>query len=358
MIRENELLIVDGMQGVVIVDPDPEVLAEYRLRQEQMALERQKLKRLKTTPSATLDGTPVELHANIELPEDIGEVQETGAQGIGLFRTEFLFMNRKELPAEDEQFEAYREVAKAHGRAPGGDPHAGPGRRQGDRRTAARWRCRTRRWACARSASAWPSRSCSSRSCARSCAPRTTARSGSCCRCSRTRTRSTRRSRMVKQAKQQLDDKGIAYDTAIQVGGMIEVPAAALALPMFMRRAGFPLHRHQRPDPVHARHRPHRRRGGAPVRPAASGGAAPDRAHHPGRQPRRHAGRGVRRDGGRRALTRLLLGFGLRKFSMHAQQLLAIKERVLRTNLAEAQPLAQRVLGSPTRRRPASCSRN
>jgi phosphotransferase system enzyme I (PtsI) len=86
------------LQGVLVVDPDPVVLHEYRLRQSQHGLERQKLKRLKSTPSATLDGTPVELFANIELPQDIGEVQESGAQGVGLFRTEFLFMNRKVLP--------------------------------------------------------------------------------------------------------------------------------------------------------------------------------------------------------------------------------------------------------------------
>src|SRR5262245_50525568 len=113
MIRENDLLIVDGLQGVLVVDPDPVVLGEYRLRQSAHGLERQKLKRLKSTPSATLDGTPVELFANIELPQDLGDVQESGAQGVGLFRTEFLFMNREELPSEDEQFEAYRDVAKA-----------------------------------------------------------------------------------------------------------------------------------------------------------------------------------------------------------------------------------------------------
>src|SRR6185369_9174174 len=113
MIRENDVVIVDGIQGVLVVDPDAVVLGEYRLRQTQHGLERQKLKRLKSTPSATLDGTPVELFANIELPQDLGDVQDSGAQGVGLFRTEFLFMNRKALPSEDEQFEAYREVAKA-----------------------------------------------------------------------------------------------------------------------------------------------------------------------------------------------------------------------------------------------------
>src|SRR5207237_112657 len=106
-ISEGELLIVDGTSGVLVVNPDPLVLAEYRLRQSQLGLERQKLKRLKSTLSATLDGTPVDLFANIELPQDIAEVLESGAEGVGLFRTEFLFLNRKDLPSEEEQFEAY-----------------------------------------------------------------------------------------------------------------------------------------------------------------------------------------------------------------------------------------------------------
>ena len=77
---------------------------------------RQKLKRLRSTPATTLDGTAVDLHANIELPQDIEQVRESGATGIGLFRSEFLFLNRDDLPGEDEQFEAYRHVAQAmHG---------------------------------------------------------------------------------------------------------------------------------------------------------------------------------------------------------------------------------------------------
>ena len=112
LIRDNDVLIVDGTQGVVIVGPDEHVLSEYRLRQSQLELEKQKLKRIKTTVAATLDGTMVELYANIELPSDVEQVKESGATGIGLFRSEFLFLNRDTLPDEDEQFEAYRTVAR------------------------------------------------------------------------------------------------------------------------------------------------------------------------------------------------------------------------------------------------------
>ncbi|HEY4746971.1 MAG TPA: putative PEP-binding protein, partial [Steroidobacteraceae bacterium] len=112
-ISEGELLIVDGVHGVLIVNPDPLVLEEYKSLQSQLGLERKRLKLLKSTPAATLDGTPIELYANIELPQDMAEVLEAGAEGVGLFRTEFLFLNRSDLPREDEQFEAYRQVAQS-----------------------------------------------------------------------------------------------------------------------------------------------------------------------------------------------------------------------------------------------------
>jgi phosphotransferase system enzyme I (PtsI) len=343
MIRENDLLIVDGIQGVLVVDPDPLVLNEYRLRQSQHSLERQKLRRLKSTPSATLDGTPVELFANIELPEDMAEVRESGAQGIGLFRTEFLFMNRRQLPSEDEQFEAYRAVAEAMQGRPvvirtldlgadktiwDGDTGEMPNPALGLRAIRyclaepqlflAQLRAILRASKYGRVRVLLPML-CHAHEIEQSLA-------------------------LLKQARQQLDDQGIGYDAALEVGGMIEIPAAALALPMFMRRLDFlslgtndliqytlaidrtddavahlydPLH----PAVLHliAHTIQAANRGGTPI--AVCGEMAGDAA-----------------------LTRLLLGLGLRNFSMHPQQLLAIKERVLRTDLAEAQPLAQRVV--------------
>jgi phosphotransferase system enzyme I (PtsI) len=343
MIRENDLLIVDGLQGVLVIDPDPVVLGEYRLRQSQYVLERQKLRRLKSTPSATLDGTPVDLFANIELPQDVGEAQESGAQGVGLFRTEFLFMNRKVLPSEDEQFEAYRDVAKAMDGRPvvirtldlGADKAIAEG-----------------------AAVEMPNPALGLRA-IRYCLAEPQlflAQLRAILRASKfgkirillpmlAHAHEIDQSLgMVKQAAQQLDDRRIDYDKSIEIGGMIEVPAAALALPMFMRRLDFlsigtndliqytlaidrtddavahlydPLH----PAVLHLIAHTIRaaNRSGTPV--AVCGEMA-----------------------GEARLTRLLLGFGLRNFSMHAQQLLVIKERVLRTNLAEATLLAQRVL--------------
>jgi len=342
MIRENELLIVDGLQGVLVVDPDPVVLGEYKLRQSQHELERKKLRRLKSTPAATLDGTAVELLANIELPQDIDEALESGAQGVGLFRTEFLFLNRAALPDEDEQFEAYRRVAKAmDGRtvvirtldvgadkALAGTQHSMPNPALGLRAIrfclAEPQMFLTQLRAILRA---------SSHGRIRILLPMLAHAH-----------EIEQALALVRQAKEQLDERRLAYAGDVEVGGMIEIPAAALALPMFMRRLDFlsigtndliqytlaidrgddqvahlydPLH----PAVLHLVSHTIQTatRAGTPV--AICGEMAGDLA-----------------------LTRLLLGLGLRSFSMHPSQLLAVKERVLRTSIPEAQPLAQRVL--------------
>ncbi len=114
LVRQDDWVIIDGDTGIVIVDPSPIVLEEYRFRQRQRALERARLTRLRHTPAVTLDGERVELLANIELPGDAAAAVEAGAVGVGLFRSEFLFMNRPgDLPGEDEQFEAYRAAVEA-----------------------------------------------------------------------------------------------------------------------------------------------------------------------------------------------------------------------------------------------------
>jgi phosphotransferase system enzyme I (PtsI) len=343
-IREGELLIVDGAQGVLVVDPDPIVLAEYQLRQSQIELERKKLRRLKSTPAATLDAEPVQLFANIELPQDVAQALEAGAEGIGLFRTEFLFMNRRDLPSEDEQFEAYREVAAALERRPvvlrtldigadktlSGNGHAMPNPALGLRAirfclaepqmflTQIRAILRASHYGHVRILLPMVAHG----------------------------HEIEQALAFVKQARLQLDEKGIPYDRAIEVGGMIEIPAAALALPMFLRRLNFlslgtndliqytlaidrtddtvahlydPLH----PAVLHLVAHTIRTATHAGVPVAVCGEMAGDLE-----------------------LTRLLLGMGLRNFSMHPAQLLAIKERILRTNLGELRPLVQRVLRS------------
>ena len=342
LIREDDLLIVDGLQGVLVVDPDPVVLAEYRLRQTQHELERQKLRRLKTTPAATLDGTAVELFANIELPDDIDEALDAGALGVGLFRTEFLFLNRSALPDEEEQFAAYRRVAQAMGGKPAvirtldvgadkalaGTQHSMPNPALGLRAIrfclAEPQMFLTQLRAILRASHYGRIRILLPMLAHAHEVDQALA--------------------LLRQAKEQLDDAKVPYDREIAVGGMVEVPAAALALPMLTRRLDFlsigtndliqytlaidrgddqvahlydPLH----PAVLHLVSHVIQTatRAGTPV--AVCGEMAGDTA-----------------------LTRLLLGFGLRNFSMHPAQLLAVKERVLRTSLADVQPMAQRVL--------------
>lgn len=114
IIRQDDWVVIDGDAGIVIVDPSPLVLEEYRFRQRQLVLGRERLDRLRHTPAVTLDGEQVELLANIEMPRDAHAALAAGAVGVGLFRSEFLFMNRNgELPGEEEQFEAYRTAVEA-----------------------------------------------------------------------------------------------------------------------------------------------------------------------------------------------------------------------------------------------------
>ncbi|HEV7478583.1 MAG TPA: phosphoenolpyruvate--protein phosphotransferase, partial [Burkholderiales bacterium] len=240
MVSEGETLIVDGQNGVLIVNPDPLVLAEYRVRESQLGLERQRLRRLKSTPAATIDGTPIELYANIELPQDMAQVLDAGAQGVGLFRTEFLFLNRQGLPDEDEQFTAYREVAEAmqgrpvvlrtldigadkalngNGQGAGSMPNPAMGLRAIRFCLAEPQMFLTQLRAILRASHYGK---------VRILLPML----AHVHEIEQTLT-------LIRQAKQQLDEKSLPYDREVQIGGMIEIPAAALALPIFMKRLDF-----------------------------------------------------------------------------------------------------------------------
>src|SRR3954465_3688516 len=343
-ISERELIIVDGVMGVVIVNPDPVVLAEFRLRQSQLDLEREKLKRLKSKKATTLDGTPVELYANIELPEDMPEVLEAGAEGVGLFRSEFMFLNRKELPSEDEQFEAYRNVAQAMSGRPvvlrpldlGADkalnsdgltqnmPNPAMGLRAIRFCLAEPQMFLTQLRAILR-ASHYGN--------VRILLPML----AHVHEIEQTLT-------LIRQAKQQLDERRIPYHREIETGGMIEIPAAALALPIFMRKLNFlsigtndliqyTLAIDRTDDAVAPL--------SGPLHPAVlSLVAGTIQTATRGGMPVAVCGEMA----GDLQLTRLLLRLRLRRFSMHPSQLLAIKDRILKTNLSEVQTLAQRVL--------------
>ncbi|MCU7857508.1 MAG: phosphoenolpyruvate--protein phosphotransferase, partial [Candidatus Thiodiazotropha sp. (ex Lucinoma borealis)] len=118
LFRHGEQLVVDGAQGVVLADPTDRILAHYRQRIETKRLREEELRRHVDLPALTTDGERIFLHANIELPEDIGITLNNRADGVGLFRTEFLYMNRPTLPTEEEQLEAYLSAVRGLGGIP------------------------------------------------------------------------------------------------------------------------------------------------------------------------------------------------------------------------------------------------
>jgi phosphotransferase system enzyme I (PtsI) len=105
---EPDSAIIDGSTGTVVVNPLPATVAYYRARQEQLGVEKRQLQKLRRLPSVTRDGVEIQLEANLELPRELDQAISAGAAGLGLVRTEFLYMNREDLPDEDEQFEAFR----------------------------------------------------------------------------------------------------------------------------------------------------------------------------------------------------------------------------------------------------------
>lgn len=342
LIHENDLLIVDGSQGTVVVDPDTQVLSEYRLRQEQWELERQKLKRLKTAHANTLDGTEVELQANIELPEDIEQVKEAGATGIGLYRSEFLFLNRDDLPDEHEQFEAYRKVAQEMRGLPvtirtldlGADKNVN----NADRTTTnPALGLRAIRFCLAEPLMFQTQLRALLRASfygkIRILIPMLSSIA-----------ELTQTLNLIAQAKQSLADEHIRFDRNIEIGGMIEIPAAALSLKAFIRKLDFlsigtndliqytlaidraddsVAHLY---DPLHP----------AVLRLVAGVIKEANRAEIPVAVCGEMAGDAT--------LTRMLLGFGLRQFSMHPANLLEVKQQVLKSSLPEIRLITQKML--------------
>ena len=342
LIRENELLIVDGTLGVVIVDPDPQALAEYKLRQHQWEIERQKLKRLRDTRATTLDQIEIELQANIELPDDVEHVMECGAAGIGLFRTEFLFLNRDKLPDEDEQFESYRKVVREMDGLPvtirtydlGADKQING----------------------VETVTANPALGLRAIRLSLTEPQMFLVQLRAMLRASHygklkilipmlmSLPEINQALNLIAQAKQSLEDSFVPFDRSVEVGGMIEIPAAALAINTFIRRLDFlsigtndliqyTLAIDRTDDTVSHLY--------DPLHPAVLNLIA-----HIIKTCNK-AGKPVALCGemaGDVSLTRLLLGFGLRHFSMHPASMLEVKQRVLKSNLREIVPLANRML--------------
>ena len=346
LIAQDDWVIIDGDAGVVIVDPGAMVLDQYRERQARQVRERKKLNKLKKTPAITIDGTAITLLANIEFPDDCVAALEGGANGVGLFRSEFMFMNRSgaatRLPSEDEQFEAYRRaVVLMKGRPvtirtldTGADKPLDMAEQTALNPALG---LRAIRYCLAEPQMFLSQLRAILRASAFGPIKLLIPMLSHAFEIDQSLA-------MIEQAKAQLTAARRNFDPAIKIGAMIEIPAAALTLPLFIKRLDFlsigtndliqytlaidrvdhevahlynPLH----PAILYllASIISIGAKAGVPV--SVCGEVAGDTK-----------------------LTRLLLGMGLREFSMHPAQLLAVKQEILGSDLSTLVPQTRRIL--------------
>ncbi len=344
LIRQDDWVVIDGDAGVVVVDPSPIILAEYGFKQRQGELQRGRLLRLLHTPAVTMDGQKIELLANIEMPDDAASALSAGAVGVGLFRSEFLFMGRRgKLPNEDEQYHAYRRAVEGMQGLPvtirtvdvGADKPLDDTLRD-DAHLNPALGLRAIRWSLADPAMFLTQLRAILRAAAHGqihlLIPMLVHAS---------EIRQTMA--LIDHARVQLDNRGVVYGP-IKIGAMIEIPAAALTLKVFLKYFDFlsigtndliqytlAIDRADESvahlyDPMHP----------AVLRLVANT-IAEGRAH----------GKSVSVCGemaGDIAMTRLLLGMGLRSFSMHPAQILAVKQEVLRADTAKLALWAEQIL--------------
>jgi phosphotransferase system enzyme I (PtsI) len=346
LVRQDDWIIIDGDSGVVIVDPSPIILAEYGFKQRQGELERGRLQRLLHTPAVTMDGERVQLLANIEMPEDAELALKAGALGVGLFRSEFLFMGRQgKLPDEEEQYQAYKRAVEGMKGLPvtirtvdvGSDKPLDNSPRDEAHLNPALG-LRAIRWSLADPAMFLTQLRAILRAAAHGQVHLLVPMLAHAREIRQTLAH-------IDHARAMLDNRGIAYGP-VKLGAMIEIPAAALSLKLFLKHFDFlsigtndliqytlAIDRADESvahlyDPLHPA-----------VLQLVANTIAECRAQ----------GKDVSVCGemaGDTTLTRLLLGLGLRSFSMHPAQILAVKQEVLRSDAAKLVPWAQKVLDS------------
>ena len=346
LINQDDWVIIDGDAGVVVVDPSAILLAEYGFKQRQGEVERERLSRLKNTPAVTLDGQKIELLANIEQPDDAIAALKAGAVGVGLFRTEFLFMGRNgKLPDEEEQYQAYRRAVEGMQGLPvtirtvdvGADkPLDRTPVRAGEDHLNPALGLRAIRWSLAEPTMFLAQLRAILRAAAHGAINLLIPMLAHASEIRQTLA-------LVDRAREQLDTRGQAYGP-VRLGAMIEVPAAALTIPLFLRYFDFlsigtndliqyTLAIDRADEAVSHLY--------DPVHPAVLQLLASTIAQCQAQ------GKGVSVCGemaGDVAMTRLLLGLGLRSFSMHPSQILAVKQQILRSDTVRLQTWAQSVL--------------
>ena len=352
LVRQDDWVIIDGDAGVVIVDPSPIILAEYGFKQRQGDLERGRLARLRHKPAVTLDGQRVELLANIEMPEDTVGAVKAGAVGVGLFRSEFLFMGRESstrqtrLPDEEEQYQAYKRAVEGMQGMPvtirtidvGADKPLDSKSSNKQEHLNPALGLRAIRWSLADPAMFLTQLRAILRAAAHGEIHLLIPMLAHASEIRQTLS-------LIDFARTELDNRGAVYGQ-VKLGAMIEIPAAALTLRIFLKHFDFlsigtndliqytlAIDRADESvahlyDPAHP----------AVLRLVA------DTITECRRQ-----GKGVSVCGemaGDVAFTRLLLGLGLRSFSMHPSRILAVKQEVLRADTGKLEAWAQHVLES------------
>lgn len=346
LVRQDDWIIIDGDAGLVIVDPSPTIRAEYARKQAQNLAERARLARLLHTPAVTRDGEVVELMANIEVPEDVPAALACGAVGVGLFRSEFLFMGRHgHLPDEEEQFAAYRRAVE--------DMHGLPvtirtidigadkpldGSQRDDAHLNPALGLRAIRWSLAEPAMFTTQLRAILRAAAFGQVHLLVPMLAHESQIAQTMAH-------LDRARASLDRRGLAYGPVL-LGAMIEIPAAALNLRPFLKHFDFlslgtndliqyTLAVDRTDESVAHLYEP--------LHPAVLRLVADTIAQA------RSKGKGVAVCGemaGDVALTHLLLGLGLRSFSMHPSRILAVKEEILRADTRELAPWAAAVVAA------------
>lgn len=356
LVRQDDWVIIDGDAGVMVVDPSPIILAEYGFKQRQGELERSRLNRLRHTPCVTLDGQKIELLANIEMPEDTKSAVDAGAVGVGLFRSEFLFMGRQgKLPDEEEQYTAYRTAVDGMHGLPvtirtvdvGADKPLDGWREKSGKTSKTNKEdiylnpalgLRAIRWSLADPAMFLTQLRAILRAAAHGSVNLLIPMLAHASEIKHTLA-------MLDQARAELDARGAVYG-AVKLGAMIEIPAAALMVKLFLKYFDFlsigtndliqytlaidradesvahlydPLH----PAVLHLVAETIRETQAQGKTVSVCGEMAGDAS-----------------------FTRLLLGFGLRSFSMHPAQILSVKQEILRADTGKLKAWAQQVMES------------
>jgi phosphotransferase system enzyme I (PtsI) len=344
-LREHDTLIIDGRQGVVLVDPDEQMVRHYEKLQRDIERIHAARRKLRHAPTITSDGESIVLQANVELPADLETAVQVGAQGVGLYRTEYLFMNRDAPPDEEEQYHAYTEVVRAGDGAPvtirtldlGADKQVDGARPGAPSTSNPALGLRAVRLCLKEPGLFRPQLRAilraSAHSPVRMMVPMLS-----------TMSELAQVLDLVKGCRKELDDAGQPYDRSMPIGAMIEVPAAAICADIFARELDFlsigtndliqyTIAIDRVDDEVNYLY--------DPLHPAVL------RLIQTTIQSGRKMGIPVAMCGemaGDARYTRLLLGMGLKEFSVHPNALLEVKQMITESHVGDSRKFTQRVM--------------